>query len=170
VNTLDAAVSNLATAMRQALLHLADDGATENLDALIEGVMEASSDVRETALDDSAPETYVGWSSSAMTVPDTLEALMPSNPDTSHPPTTDPDQPATAKGIVAELADLGVFAQITLRGELINIFTESTSVKVADTVHPPIEEQGWVWGPSFEHSASASDNAITVARKIKATL
>jgi hypothetical protein len=88
----------------------------------------------------------------------------------SHPPATDPGQPATAKGIIAELADLGVYAQITLRGGMINIFTSDVVLKVADTVHPPIEEQGWVWGPSFEHSADASDSAITVARKIKATL
>jgi hypothetical protein len=73
VSTLDLAVANLATQMRQALLRLANDGVSDNLDAIVEGVMEASSDVREQSMDDDAPETYVGWSSTAMTVPDTLE-------------------------------------------------------------------------------------------------
>lgn len=52
----------------------------------------------------------------------------------------------------------------------INVWADPAHRYADDTVYPPTDTEGWVWGPSFEHSAPADAEAATVAQAIKATL
>lgn len=78
-----------------------------------------------------------------------------------------------------ELLSLGLYAEIFRAdppdqpADAINVWLDAHDRYPTDTVYAPIrghEDDGWLWGPSFQYGRDADIDIPTLAKAIKETL